>query len=324
MQGFDVVQLAHVELLTPDPEGTLWFFKELLGMEETIRVGQSVYLRAYEDWYHHSLKITEAPQPGLGHIAWRTASAEALERRVKILEASGLGKGWIDGDLGHGPAYRFTTPDGHVMELLFEVDYYQAPPEKKSKLKNRPSKKPLRGIPVRRIDHVNCLCSNVTPNRRFMEDALGFKLREQKIGQRGEEVGAWLSVSPLVHEIGLMRDATGSKGRFHHIAFWYGYPQHLMDLAELCAEYDVTIEAGPGKHGTTQAYFMYVFEPGGNRVELFGDTGYLIFDPTWKTVVWDVSNVTDLEKSSIWIGSKLPDTFYTYGTPPVEQEILVK
>lgn len=324
MQGFDVVQLAHVELLTPDPEGTLWFFKELLGMEETIRVAQSVYLRAYEDWYHHSLKITEAPQPGLGHIAWRTASAEALERRVKILEASGLGKGWIDGDLGHGPAYRFTTPDGHVMELLFEVDYYQAPPEKKSKLKNRPSKKPLRGIPVRRIDHVNCLCSNVTPNRRFMEDALGFKLREQKIGQRGEEVGAWLSVSPLVHEIGLMRDATGSKGRFHHIAFWYGYPQHLMDLAELCAEYDVTIEAGPGKHGTTQAYFMYVFEPGGNRVELFGDTGYLIFDPTWKTVVWDVSNVTDLEKSSIWIGSKLPDTFYTYGTPPVEQEILVK
>lgn len=324
MQGFDVVQLAHAELLTPDPEGTLWFFKELLGMEETIRVGQSVYLRAYEDWYHHSLKITEAPQPGLGHIAWRTESAEALERRVKILETSGLGKGWIDGDLGHGPAYRFTTPDGHVMELLFEVDYYQAPPEKKSKLKNRPSKKPLRGIPVRRIDHVNCLCSNVTPNRRFMEDALGFKLREQKIGQRGEEVGAWLSVSPLVHEIGLMRDATGSKGRFHHIAFWYGYPQHLMDLAELCAEYDVTIEAGPGKHGTTQAYFMYVFEPGGNRVELFGDTGYLIFDPTWKTVVWDVSNVTDLEKSSIWIGSKLPDTFYTYGTPPVKQETLVK
>ena len=34
---FDVAQLAHVELLTPDLEGTLCFFKDLLGLEETER-----------------------------------------------------------------------------------------------------------------------------------------------------------------------------------------------------------------------------------------------------------------------------------------------
>ncbi|MCS7174122.1 MAG: VOC family protein, partial [Armatimonadetes bacterium] len=95
-------------------------------------------------------------------------------------------------------------------------------------------------------------------------------------------------------------------------------PQHLSDLADVCADYGIPIEAGPGKHGTTQAYFLYVFEPGGNRVELFGDTGYLIFDPTWKTVVWDVSNESDLERSTIWFGGRLPETFYTYGSPPVE------
>jgi catechol 2,3-dioxygenase len=48
---------------------------------------------------------------------------------------------------------------------------------------------------------------------------------------------------------------------------------------------------------------------------LFGDVGYLIFDPEWKTVVWDVANEADLEKSSIWFGGRLPETFYTYGTP---------
>lgn len=124
---FDVHQLAHVEIYTPNPEGTLWFFRDLLGMEVTKQEGQSVYMRAYEDWYHHTLKITEAPKPGLGHVAWRTSSPQALERRVKALEATGLGKGWIDGDLGHGPAYRFTTPDGHPMELLWEVEYYEPP-----------------------------------------------------------------------------------------------------------------------------------------------------------------------------------------------------
>jgi catechol-2,3-dioxygenase len=57
---FDVAQLAHVELLTPDLEGTLHFFKDLLGVQETERQAQSVYLRGYEEQYHHSLKVTAA------------------------------------------------------------------------------------------------------------------------------------------------------------------------------------------------------------------------------------------------------------------------
>jgi hypothetical protein len=113
---------------------------------------------------------------------------------------------------------------------------------------------------------------------------MGFKLREQKIGDGGAIVGSWLSVSALVHEIGLMRDGTGSSGRFHHVAYWYGAPQHLLDIADIFSERDIRIESGPAKHGTTQAYFLYCFEPGGNRIELFGDTGYLIFDPDWKTL----------------------------------------
>ncbi|MCS7172361.1 MAG: catechol 2,3-dioxygenase [Armatimonadetes bacterium] len=310
-----VAQLLHVELLTPKPEETYWFFHDLLGMEETTRHGPSVYLRAYEDTYHHTLVITEAPTAGLGHIAWRAPSPEGLQAAVERLAESGYGCGWSEGDVGHGPAYRFTTPEGHPMEILWEVEYYQAPPEKRTALRNRPQRRPLRGVPVRRIDHVNLLASSIPPMRRFFQEVLGFRLREQKIGEGGVEVGAWLSVSPLVHEVAVMRDATGQPGRFHHLAYWYGYPQHLLDIADIFSDYGVRIEAGPGKHGTTQAYFLYVFEPGGTRIELFGDTGYLIFDPEWKTVVWDVANESDLEKSSIWFGGRLPDTFYTYGVP---------
>jgi len=314
---FDVAQLAHVEIYTPKPDETLWFFKELLGLEETKREGQSVYLRAYEDFYHHTLKITERNQPGLGHVAWRASSPQALERRVAAIEAAGLGKGWIEGDLGHGPAYQFTTPEGHNMEILWEVEYYEAPSEKRSALKSRPQKKPLRGVPVRRLDHVNLLCKNPTPNREFLMDKLGFRLREQIILNNGQEVGAWLSVSPLVHEIAVMRDGRGVGGRLHHIAYWYGVPQHLSDIADLLVENGIKIEAGPGKHGVSQAYFMYVYEPGGNRVELFGDTGYLIFDPDWKPIVWTEK---ELDPAVIWYGSPLPAEYFLYGTPsPVEE-----
>lgn len=313
---FEVAQLAHVELFTPKPDETLWFFTELLGMEETEREGQSVYLRAYEDFYHHTLKVTEAPRPGLGHVAWRTTSPAALQRRVAAIERSGLGLGWTAGDRGHGPAYRFTTPHGHPMELLWEVAYYEAPVEQRSPLLNRTQKRPLRGVPVRRLDHLNLLAAEVTPTRMFLQKQLGFRLREHILFEGGTvEMGAWLSVSALVHEIALMRDPTGARGRLHHICYWYGIPQHLADAAEIMRENGITIEAGPGKHGISQALFMYVFEPGGNRVELFGDSGYLIFDPDWQPITWREEN---MELGVVFYGGGLPAEFFTYGTPSSE------
>ena len=287
---FDIAQHAHVEILTPNPDGTLWFFNNLLGLQESGREHGSVYLRAYEDVYHHTLKVTEANECGLRHVAWRTTSPQALERRVVALAASGLGQGWSDGDTGHGPAYRFMTPAGHPMEVFWEVAYYQAPPEMQSPLRNRPQKRPLTGVPARRIDHVNLLAGDVTATREFLMDLLGFRLREQLILDNGVEDGAWLSGSPLVHEIAVMTDRLGQTGPLHHLCYWWGYPQHLMDLAEICSEQGIPIETGPGKHGITQASFLYVFEPGGNRVELFGDTGYLIFDPDWTPITWRESD----------------------------------
>jgi len=283
---FDIAQLAHVEILTPNPEGTLWFFKDLLGLQESGRANGSVYLRAFEDLYHHTLKVTEARENGLGHIAWRTTSPQALERRVAALEASGLGQGWSAGDCGHGRAYRFTTPSGHLMELFWEVSYHQAPPDEQSPVRNRPQKRPLVGVPARRIDHVNVLASDVTATRDFLMNVLGFRLREHRVLDTGVEDGAWLSVSPLVHEIAVMREETGRPGSLHHLCYWWGYPQHLLDLADIFSERGIPIESGPGKHGLSQASFLYVFEPGGNRVEMFGDTGYLIFDPEWKPITW--------------------------------------
>jgi catechol 2,3-dioxygenase len=49
---------------------------------------------------------------------------------------------------------------------------------------------------------------------------------------------------------------------------------------------------------------------------LFGDAGYLIFDPAWKPITWKES---DLEKGIIWIGASLPGEFFRYGTPVDEE-----
>ncbi|HEX3722606.1 MAG TPA: VOC family protein, partial [Nitrolancea sp.] len=215
----DVAHIGHVELLTPKPDESLWFFTHVLGMSETDWSGQSVFLRGAGDYERHTLKLTESKQPGMGHVAWRAMSRPALARRAAALEASGFGRGWIDGDLGHGRAYQFVDPDGHPMEIYYDAEHYQAPTEHRSRLRNQPQRYSHVGAGIRRIDHVNLLCDDVTANRTFMQDLLGFRLREQVILDDETEAAAWISVTPLVHDIAYTLDAARARGRLHHVAF---------------------------------------------------------------------------------------------------------
>ncbi len=163
----EIAHIGHAELLTPTPDESLRFFVDVLGMEIEAREGQSVFLRGWGDYQRYSLKLTESDSSGLGHMALRAWSPEALERRVAAIEATGLGSGWIDGDVGHGPAYRFTDPDGHVFELYYEVERYTPPPELRPALKNQPQRYVGRGAAVKRLDHVNVLAADVRASRIF-------------------------------------------------------------------------------------------------------------------------------------------------------------
>ena len=51
-------------------------------MEREAEEGSSVYLRGFGDYERYSLKLTESPSSGLGHVALRASSEEALEARV--------------------------------------------------------------------------------------------------------------------------------------------------------------------------------------------------------------------------------------------------
>ncbi len=312
LDRFEIAHLARVELFSPKPQETLDFFTKFLGMYVTQREGQSVYLRGYEDPYPWSLKITESDQPGMGHAALRTSSPEALERRARSLKDANVDGTWTEDQFGYGKTYEYQTPDSHNISLLWEAEKYVAPPELQSKILSRPSKKPLQGIPVKRIDHLNLMASDVTAVKNSFERHLGFRTTERVVD--GEvEIGAWMSSNILGHEVACMRDMTGPGGRLHHVAFYYGTGQHNIDAAEMFRDYDIQIEAGPDRHGITQGQFLYVFEPGGNRIELFGEPGVLHLDPDAETQTWQMS---DIDTGLAIGGAKLPwETYFTYGTP---------
>ena len=114
----DLAHLGHLELLTPKPEESLKFFVNVFGMTESGREGDSVYLRAYDDYERHTLETNRFEAAGIGHAAFRARSAQALERRVAALKGTEFAVGWNDGDLCHGPAYVCLDPDGHKIRTV--------------------------------------------------------------------------------------------------------------------------------------------------------------------------------------------------------------
>jgi catechol 2,3-dioxygenase len=312
---FDIAHLGHIELFTPEPDASLTYFCDVLGMQEVARVGESVYLRAWGEYERYSLKLTEAAQAGVAHTAFRTTSPQALERRVVALEGSGLGRGWIDGDLGHGRAYQFTDPDGHLLEIYYETEKYQAPPELRPALKNQPMRTPDRGVGVRRLDHINFLARNPQPQRVFYQEYLGARSTERIVLDDGTESGTWLTFTNKAYDVVYTRDATGSTGRFHHLAYYVDNREDVLRAADIYLEHGIPIEFAPGKHAIAQGFFLYAIEPGGNRIEV-ASGGYLIFDPDWEPIVWTQA---ERAKGQAW-GQPTVASFHTYGTPDMTKQ----
>ncbi|MBO8140745.1 MAG: VOC family protein [Firmicutes bacterium] len=313
--SFDVAHLAHLELLTPKFEESIRFFVDVLGMTLTDLEGDSAYLRGWDDYAHHTLKLTAASKPALGHFAFRTTSRTALERRVALLERSGLGLGWTDGDRGHGPAYAFRLPGGHTGEILYEVEWYQPTPETRPALKNQASRFPGRGSNVRRLDHINILSADVREDRKFFQELLGLRLTEIIVFDDNSEKGAWVTPNIKGYEVAITEDQLRGHGRFHHVCYAVDTREEVLRAADICLEHGVFIETGPHKHAIQQTMFLYVYEPGGHRIEIGCPGARLVVAPDWQPIVWSQA---ERQKGQAW-GLRTIASFHTYGTPPIEE-----
>ena len=75
----DVAHLGHIELLTPKPDESLTFFTSVVGLHESGRSGDSVYLRGWGDYEWHTLKLTAHTTSGIGHMGLRVRDEATLQ-----------------------------------------------------------------------------------------------------------------------------------------------------------------------------------------------------------------------------------------------------
>jgi len=312
----DIAHLAHVEMLTDRFDESLDFFTRVYGLKISGQDEASAYLRAWDDYEHASLKLTRATTTGVGHIAYRASSAEALQRRVAAIEASGYKThGWIDGDQSHGKAFRFEDPFGHVFEIYYDTVWYAPQDEaERAALKNTASA--FTGAAPRRLDHLNLLAADVSEFRRFMETCLGSRVTEMIQLDNGRIGGCWFTVNNKTYDLACTEEHGGGLGRLHHVTYATDQREDILRAADIFLQNGVHIETGPHKHAIQGTFFLYVWEPAGNRVELANAGARLILAPDWEPIVWTEA---DRKKGQAW-GLKTIETFHTHGTPPASKE----
>ncbi len=226
----------------------------------------------------------------------------------------GCGIGWSDGDLGHGRAYRFRDPDDHVFELYYETRRYEAPAAERPALKNQAQRYHGRGVASRRLDHVNLLATGRRGDPRLhAEGARQPRHRADRARQRQRRrLLVHRQQQELRHRL-RERPYRRRSGRFHHVTYAVDQREHILRAADIFLENGVHIETGPHKHAIQQTFFLYVYEPAGNRVEIANAGARLILAPDWQTVTW---TETERKKGQAW-GLKTIESFHTHGTPPV-------
>jgi catechol 2,3-dioxygenase len=294
---FDILRAAYAELLVTDLAVSEHFYVDLLGMVVSARVGDQIYLRGWEERQHHSLVMRLAPAAACGRLAFRVRYENDLESVLAAFEQRGCKACIVQSELiGMGRVLRVWDPFGFPLEFFHEMD------QTDTQLQRFDIQ---RGAPIMRMDHFNIHTPRCEETLAFWQE-LGFRCTEY-IATDGEDeriTGAWLARKPSVHDIAL---TAGAGPRLHHVGLFVAEPGGVLRACDqLAAAYcSDAIERGPGRHGVSNAFFVYLRDPDGHRIELYA-CDYYTGDPDHKPLRWSVN---DPRCRSFW-GARAPDSWY--------------
>lgn len=276
-----ILRLSHAELRVPDLELSTAYYTEVVGLIETAREDDRVFLKGWDEQQHHSVILRYAPTYGLETLGFKVQDAADLDDLAGRIEAAGIAvKRFGAGELGpgSGETVRFTAGSGHVVDLVHAMEQvgnalplHNPPPEPQGMV----------GMHPHRIDHIFLMCEDVDGITAFFVDVLGFRLTEQILADDGHQLVTFLERTHTAHDIAFV---TGPNGAFHHVAFWVDDWNDLRRSADICAYHGVRIDAGPTRHGATRGWGLYFFDPAGNRNEVY--TGGYWADPDREPITW--------------------------------------
>ncbi|ASK62624.1 3,4-dihydroxyphenylacetate 2,3-dioxygenase [Virgibacillus phasianinus] len=294
---FSIIRCARSILHVTDLEASRKFYVDALGFVETESDKKHIYLRGLEEHTHHSLVLKKSTKPNVEVLGYKVSSDNDLKALSEMFEMKGYQTKWLDKGEQHaiGRTLRVQDCSGLPLEFFAEMD----PAERLLQRYDL-----YKGSRMQRIDHFNCNVPDVEKAENFYRDELGFACSEYTDTKDGDVWATWLHRKHTVHDQAFMN---GVGPRLHHIGFWLPDPLAVINTCDVLASmgYGENIERGPGRHGLSNAFFLYLRDPDGHRIELYnGD--YLTSDPDFKPIRWDIN---DPMRQTFW-GHAAPDCWF--------------
>ncbi|WP_136658532.1 3,4-dihydroxyphenylacetate 2,3-dioxygenase [Nitratireductor sp. XY-223] len=307
---FNIVRLSHVEYAVTDLDASKAFYADLLGLQVTHEGNDRVYLRALEERGHHCIALVKSQTPAVNVLGFKLFDEPDLDKAAAFFEGRNLPVEWVERPF-MGRTLRTRDPWGIPMEFYVKMDRLE-PIHQHYKL--------YHGVRPLRIDHFNMFSSNVDEAVAFYNE-MGFRTTEYTDDKEtGRIWAAWMHRKGGVHDVAF---TNGLGPRLHHTAFWVPNPLNIIDLLDIMSTtgYLDNIERGPGRHGISNAFFLYVLDPDGNRIEIY-NSDYQTVDPDLEPIRWDLK---DPQRQTLW-GAPAPRSWFEEGSlfdgaTPVESDL---
>lgn len=295
---FNILRTSHVILNSTDLEASRKFYETTLGLHVTYADDEMLCFRGMEERNHHSLLLRKGDSAHCETLGFKVGSDKDLELALAHFQSLGLPAEKTDSPK-LGAAVRVASPGGIPMEFVHQVA----------------QEKPLlqeygeyRGAHPLRIDHFNCFADDVQASVDFF-NSLGFRVTEYTASDDGDEIwAAWMHRKGDVHDVAF---TNGMGPRLHHVAFWVPTAMNIIHLCDVMATtgYLENMERGPGRHGISNAFFLYVRDPDGHRIEFY-TSDYLTIDTDHKPIRWALS---DPRRQTLW-GMPAPRSWFEEGS----------
>jgi catechol 2,3-dioxygenase len=296
--AFNIIRLSHVEFGVTDLAKSRAFYVDTLGLQVTGEDKDVVYLRAMEERGHHCIVLRQKFEPKVDVLGFKTYSEDDLDRAEAFFKAKDIPTRWIERPF-QGRTLFARDVHGVPLELYHKMD----------RLPHIHQQYALyRGVKPLRIDHFNCFSPNVDESAAFYAE-MGFRVTEYTEDEDTKRLwAAWMHRKGGVHD---MAFTNGRGPRLHHVAFWVPTPLNIIDLLDLMATtgHVGAIERGPGRHGISNAFFLYVRDPDNNRIEIYC-SDYQTVDPDLEPIKWDLK---DPQRQTLW-GAPAPRSWFEEGS----------
>jgi hypothetical protein len=123
---------------------------------------------------------------------------------------------------------------------------------------------------------------------------------------------AWMFRKQTVHDVAF----TGGDGpRLHHLGFFAHESSQVLRICDILGSLNLQdhIERGPGRHGVSNACYVYLRDPDGHRLEIY-TSDYFTGDPGHPVLRW---SVRDPRRRDFW-GHPVIPSWYTEATPVLD------